>query len=87
MPKYFYICSECKVKKSIYHSMTEVVESCEGCNTTGSLKKIPSSFSFETAKEVSVKTGQIVKESIEEFREDLKNQKDELRSEYSEKNE
>ena len=59
MPKYFYICSECKVKKSIYHSMTEA----------------------------SVKTGQVVKESIEEFREDLKNQKDELRSEYSEKNE
>lgn len=87
MPKYFYICTECKVKKSLYHSMTEVIDSCEECGAADSLKKIPSFFSFEVPKEASVKTGQVVKESIEEFREDLKNQKDELKSEYHEKDE
>jgi len=67
--------------------MSEIVEDCTSCNTKKSLKKTPSTFSFDAGKKKSVKTGHLVEESIEEFKEDLKNQKDELRSEYNKNNE
>ena len=83
MPKYFYLCSACENKITLYHSMSESVEDCAMCDTKKSLNKLPSMFSFETDKESSARVGQLVEESIEEFKEDLKNQKSELKSEYN----
>lgn len=87
MPKYFYVCSACENKVILYHSMSETAEDCIECSAKKSLKKLPSMFSFEADKESSTRVGQLVEESIEEFKEDLKNQKNELKSEYSVDNE
>lgn len=67
--------------------MSETAEDCMNCNAEKSLKKLPSMFSLEAKKEESTRVGQLVEESIEEFKEDLKNQKNELKSEYSKNNE
>lgn len=87
MPKYFYVCNSCENKIILYHSMSETAEDCMNCNAEKSLKKLPSMFSLEAKKEESTRVGQLVEESIEEFKEDLKNQKNELKSEYSKNNE
>ena len=84
MPKYFYVCTNCETKQSFYHSMIETMHDCTKCNTKNSLKKIPSSFFLEDKKDSTNKVGNVVKESIEEFKEDLKIQKNDLKREYTE---
>jgi|TARA_R110000824_G_scaffold51476_3_gene143593 hypothetical protein len=82
MPKYFYFCSTCEVKIGLYHSMNDVVEDCPECNNRECLKKIPSYFSIKNTLDDKKETGELVKESIEEFKEDLQNQKEKLKTEF-----
>ena len=84
MPKYFYICSSCEVVSSFYHSMTEEKSDCPVCKKINSLNKKPSSFFFSSDDKEPAKVGQIVKESIEEFKEELEIQKNQLKEEYNE---
>ena len=80
MPKYFYKCNECGFQTSIYHSMNEVIESCPECNLP-SFQKIPSFFNTEE-KEAENKVGDIVRNSINEFADDLQKQKKDLKNEF-----
>lgn len=87
MPKYFYICKSCNLKRSFYHSMAEKLKDCPDCGLKECLERVPSSFFTKKEEEDSAEVGQIVKQSIEEFKEELKEQKDNLKKEYLEKDE
>ena len=87
MPKYFYVCTSCETKASFYHAMDEEEKNCPRCKLEDSLQKIPSFFSFKQNEEENKETGQIVKESIEEFKEDLEKQKNNLKNELYKTNE
>ena len=82
MPKYFYKCSDCETIFEIYHSMNELKKDCTSCNSRNTLKKVPSHFSTEQKNIVEKKTGDLVEESIKEFRDELDKQKDDLKNEY-----
>lgn len=74
MPKYSYHCEECDNYYEISHPMTERVDwSCTQCSA--SLSKVPSIPLSLKVKKVDAKTGEIVKSSIEEFKQDLKDQR------------
>jgi|TARA_R110000824_G_scaffold125340_4_gene284398 hypothetical protein len=80
MPRYFYICESCNFKLDIYHGMNEEITDCTECESESCLKKAPSSFNCELNQKISNKKGEIVKKSIEEFREQLKEEKNKLKS-------
>ena len=86
MPKYNYKCNKCGEINTFFHSMGEKKETCERCKAEGSLTRIPSNFMlFQEKKEQKV--GSIVKQSIEDFREDLKDEKEKLKNEFFEPDE
>jgi hypothetical protein len=87
MPKYFYICASCNKKCSFYHAMIEKMNDCLNCGCINSLKKIPTTFSFDTEKKNNKKVGEIVRDTIKEFHDELEQQKKELKDEYHESNE
>ncbi len=62
--------------------MSEVKEDCTTCESENVLKKIPSKISSLNIIEGNKKVGSIVKQSIEAFREDLKDEKQKLKSEF-----
>jgi predicted nucleic acid-binding Zn ribbon protein len=87
MPKYFYKCTSCEVVVAYYHAMSDCRKDCAECGTPESLVKRPSSFNLESPQHNNKKTGQIVKQSIEDFKEDLESQKQELTSQLYKENE
>ena len=87
MPKYFYLCNQCETKHSFYHGMDETVEKCPSCDTKVFLEKVPSFISLKKQEEEKEKTGQLVKNSIDESKEELKKQKNKLRSKFYDDNE
>ena len=80
MPKYFYCCNICEAKFDIYHSMSETKEDCPKCKKEKSLKKLPSNFNIKKDKS-------FVKQSIQDFKEDLEEQKEQLKERFFEENE
>lgn len=79
MPYYNYICSECESKLKIFHGMKERYKVCPTCNEE-SLKRdysVPISYSQE--KEEKLKPGDIVKRSIEDFRQEVEEEKKKLK--------
>jgi len=89
MPIYIYFCEKCKKEFKAFHSIKEKYISChevEKCNESGSLKRIPSSFSAQYKKqEQEPKVGSLVKDFIESNKEDLKKEKEALSNkEYKE---
>ena len=76
MPRYTYHCEECDSYYDISHSMTESVDpQCIEC--AGSLNKVPSVPLSLKVREVDAKTGELVNSSIEEFKKDLRDQRQE----------
>lgn len=86
MPKYTYVCSNCKIETTLYHSMNEQIEDCSSCDQNGVLKKIPVSFSLEH-KEKEARTGDIVESTIKECYNELQQEKDKLKSKFYGKDE
>ena len=80
MPRYSYVCTNCENQVEAFHSSDERLSICEKCNQE-SLKKVL--FPVNTIKPAiqDNKVGSIVKQKIDEFREDVKNYKKELRKE------
>lgn len=62
------------------HSIKDVLVECPECSKP-ELVRTPSSFISLTRPEANTKTGDLVKEKIEEFRSDLKKEKKKLASE------
>ena len=80
MPRYSYVCTNCENKIEAFHSSDERLSFCDKCSQE-SLKKVL--FPVNTIKTTiqDNKVGSVVKEKIEQFREDVKNYKKELRKE------
>ena len=80
MPRYIYKCSNCEEVLQIIHSIKEKLKDCEGCDTEGSLTRIPSMPLILTKKQNNEKrqVGSFVKEYIENVKEDLKDEKEEM---------
>ena len=81
MPLYTYKCKKCSSITSVRHSISETLDVCE-CGESGSMVKLLSRIRIENEQEFSQekdgKPGDIVKQSIEEFKEDLKTEKKKL---------
>ena len=74
MPKYAYHCNKCDSNFEATHRIAKVLEICEICDAVGFLVRVPSSIflanktpEFEGEK----RPGEIVKQAIEEARQDL----------------
>ena len=81
MPRYSYKCLKCEILTEVWHSIEEKLEDCSSCEEKSCMERIPSAFSLSPKKEglgSSKKPGKLVKESIEEFKKDLKQQKKDL---------
>ena len=80
MPRYVYSCEECGVIYQRAHSIKEKLTDCEDCGIEGALKRIPSMPLVLTKKQENQKrqAGTLVKEYIEDAKEDLKEEKRDL---------
>ncbi len=83
MPRYSYTCTSCESTLEASHSSDERLSHCEACGTN-TLKKNLSIPTITKQPEINnltnTKNGAIVKEKIEEFRKDLKEQKEALKN-------
>lgn len=82
MPRYSYSCTNCESKVEAFHSADERLSFCEKCGTD-TLKKIL--FPVNTIKfnneNQGQKVGSIVKEKIEEAKQELKDYRNQIRKE------
>ena len=83
MPRYSYTCTSCESTIEASHGINERLSFCETCKTD-TLKKNLSIPTIKKQPEINNltnrKNGDIVKEKIEEFRKDLKEQKEDLKN-------
>ena len=70
MPIYSYKCSKCDKISEIRHSLNDIIENVPGCNKGCALTRIPS-FIFVNDPSDKKKTGSVVKETIEQTKEDI----------------
>jgi len=75
MPRYVYVCKKCEKELHAAHSITEKLEACEEANCDGELERMPSFFFTANNVQGKEKVGDVVKSSIEGFKEDLKTEK------------
>ncbi len=83
MPKYAYKCKNCDSIFEYRHSPGTLMADCEKCGLDSVLKKIPSMFSVVMDEDA----GQVVENSIREFKEDLEIEKQSLKNQVWKKNE
>ena len=84
MPRYFYKCKSCQVLLSIHHPMSVQAEDCSECGAENSLIKKPSFFSIDENQKTNCKVGDVVKKSISELKEELQQDKQELKENFYE---
>ena len=77
MPRYTYHCEKCDNVFEYYHAMSEKKTECEFCKQQ-TLLKLPH-FSGTIRKETKQKVGSIVENYIEETREEIRREKEQLR--------
>lgn len=82
MPKYVYRCKECEKVFEKAHSMSERLTDCEFCNSIESLLKVPTSPLFQYKNDDA---GKVVKEYIENAKEQLLAEKESLKKQELEK--
>jgi hypothetical protein len=89
MPKYYYKCldKDCEQVFEVVHSMKERFQTCSQCSNVcdkdSDVEKVPlniiSVIKKNTNSKTKQKTGSLANKSIEEFRQDLKDEKKRLR--------
>jgi len=82
MPKYTYRCDECEKVFEVVHSITKKLESCEECD--GLLVRIPSVLFIIPGHTKTVsphKVGDLVRNHIEETKNELRKEKERISSE------
>jgi|TARA_R110000823_G_C15528676_1_gene456557 putative FmdB family regulatory protein len=77
MPRYTYRCKSCVREFEVFHRMSEKLESCKECS--GHLFRIPSATFTTTNTAGTKKPGQVVKEFIEEAREEIETEKEKMK--------
>ena len=70
MPRYTYRCDVCGNSFEVSHSISEKLTNCK-CGEEGSLRRIPSLPFRVSAKENKQKTGEMVKEFIEDTKKEI----------------
>lgn len=80
MPLYTYQCDNCESVDDYPHEYGKVPTKCVKCNKMYSLNRVYNAIAVQTQQNSEV--GNLVKKSIKDFKEDLKEQKKELSSEY-----
>jgi putative FmdB family regulatory protein len=77
MPRYVYKCQKCEIVFETTHSIKEKLTSCEKCEED-TLQRLPSVFSTISNNSLTSgeKPGDLVKNKIEEFKEDLIKEKE-----------
>jgi putative FmdB family regulatory protein len=82
MPRYSYTCTSCESTIEASHGINERLSYCEACKTD-TLKKNLSIPNIAKQPDINNltnrKNGDIVKEKIEEYKKDLKEQKQQLK--------
>ena len=86
MPRYTYYCEVCGETQTLFHGVSESPEECTFCSAGPDklVKKLSKPHFNVPKKEVKSCVGDLVKSSIEEFRQDLKNQKNNLKDKAKE---
>ena len=77
MPRYTYKCDVCGKSFEVFHSISDKLTDCD-CGEEGSLKRIPSLPFHVSTKEGGKKPGQVVKEFIEDTKEEIRKTKDKM---------
>jgi len=83
LPKYIYFCAECETDFEIKHSLQEVHTKCENCGSDNSLERKPSRIFLAKKQGQLVGTfrdGAVVIDAIEEARQDLKQDQNNLKN-------
>ena len=79
MPRYVYYCKGCEGHFQVWHGMKETQESCQLCNESDHLSRVPQMPIIKVEESQSSKTGSITKEYIEKNKELLRDMKKEAR--------
>jgi len=82
MPLYVYKCGACGGEFPIMHSMRVNVNVCSLCKASDNLSRIPQTVSFgkQETTDDGKKTGEVVKEHIEQTQKEVKEEKEKLKS-------
>ena len=81
MPKYTYKCVECEERIIVHHSVNEKQADCELCKKEGVLQRVPSKINiYKNMTSGVAEVGSIVKEHIEDAREEIEDMKEKLKS-------
>ena len=81
MPKYTYACVECKETYEVFHGMQDDLQVCSLCGSKN-IEKKPSMFSLNKDNSDDKQVGDLVKQAIKNFREELNEQKKDLKKDY-----
>ena len=86
MPRYRYVCADCRNEQMAFHRITETADSlqCNFCELTGSLVKsltTPQIIKSADGESSDIKVGEITKEFIEANKELLKQEKNKAKEE------
>jgi hypothetical protein len=79
MPKYTYCCKHCEMTYTISHSLSEIHSVCVKCGIENGLNKIPVSFNYPKLINKDQPPGTIVREVIEDIKQESDNTKQELK--------
>lgn len=84
MPTYVYKCASCSQVIDIFHSFSEVVTDCSLCGMENSLQRDYSTpfSSGKVRKRNERSVGDITNDFIEQTREDVRQEKENLKREY-----
>jgi putative FmdB family regulatory protein len=84
MPRYCYHCDACGHVFEKFHSMSEKVSQCISCEKVDQVRRVPAGFRILTndGADPSTKVGDVVKKHIEEAKEEVKKEKQEMSQEY-----
>ena len=78
MPTYCYYCEECEQHFEAFHSMSSIETTCKMCGVDGKLTRVPSMPTYLKTSSA----GKIVKQHIEDAKDQLRADKEEARKEY-----
>ena len=86
MPTYAYECTECELIFEVFHPMSETVETCKACQKPVRRRVSPNFNIKKTRVSGKNKSGRLVKQYIEDVKEEVKREKEKLSTqEYSTK--
>jgi len=78
VPRYSYRCTECEEVSVVFHLSDETVTECPGCSAPKGLVKLLTKFTTARKQSSKPKTGELTEEFIQDARQELDQQKQDL---------